>query len=154
MNRSLLLLQSKTLSPFIEDPHMATPGLASTRFVRTDLLHIVQENRSKHVEEFEDAHRKYKDALLVRLKEIAGDIGTLVGRVAKGDDIVKLRDELELRPNLIQPQSYAEQYDRAIRRISLSVDQFVTLTESEFEQLVLDNWNWKGDFMRTTSVYK
>ena len=38
--------------------------------------------------------------------------------------------------------------------LELSVDDVITLSETEFDQLVMDEWNWKQSFVATSSFYK
>lgn len=52
------------------------------------------------------------------------------------------------------PVDHTDDYERAREMYTMSIDDVIELTENEFDQLVLDNWGWKGEFLRTTSAYK
>ena len=51
------------------------------------------------------------------------------------------------------PKDNSDDYRRAIRMVEMTVDTIIELTEAQFDKLVMDNWNWKQDLIRTTSMY-
>ena len=53
-----------------------------------------------------------------------------------------------------KPVSYADSYTRAIRMLELSVDDVIELEQDVFNQLVLDEWNWKRNFILSNATYK
>ena len=104
-----------------------------------ELLGIVRENRDKHKKEFAQTYLDYRVVLLHTLEEM------LTG--AKEDD--QFHPEFQLR----QPENYLESYNCAIRMLELETRDIVELTEYEFQNLVLDNWEWKHRFSATSLGY-
>lgn len=52
------------------------------------------------------------------------------------------------------PKSYKENYEKAITAFSWETEDTVELDANEFEKYVLDNWEWKEDFLRKSNLYK
>lgn len=50
------------------------------------------------------------------------------------------------------PSSHEDDYINAIRRIQMSVYDTFSLSETEFQQYILNNWSWKRDFIQGFSV--
>jgi hypothetical protein len=116
------------------------------RFVkvnRDDLLIIVRKNLIKHIEDFKEAVSDYKEVVLKMSKdnlELA-----LAGTLEKIDEIKSIPRK---------PESYESSYTRAIRMLEMSVDEEIELEEDIFNQLVLDEWNWKSSFTVMNTMYK
>jgi hypothetical protein len=52
------------------------------------------------------------------------------------------------------PVNYADNYSRAIRMLELSVEDTIDVEEHIFNQLVLDEWGWKQQFVAQSAMYK
>lgn len=52
-----------------------------------------------------------------------------------------------------KPESYESDYDAVIQMMMMSVDENVELSNQEFKQYVMNEWNWKGGFDMLKSVY-
>lgn len=48
-----------------------------------------------------------------------------------------------------KPVSYENQYLTAIARVSMSIYDSFTLSETEFQSYVLNNWAWKDNFVKS-----
>lgn len=55
--------------------------------------------------------------------------------------------------NFPLPQDNSAEYSRAIRMVEMSVETIIELTEDQFDKLVMDNWHWKQDLIRTSAIY-
>lgn len=110
---------------------------------RLELLGIVRENATKHVATYEEAVEDYKKAVL----KIATD--NLV--LAQSSDLEKFT---KIKNNISPPVNYATSYTRAIRMLELSVEEVIEVEEDVFNQLVLDEWTWKNNFVATSAMYK
>ena len=53
-----------------------------------------------------------------------------------------------------RPISYEDSYTRAIRMLELSIEEVIEVEEDIFNQLVLDEWQWKHAFTATGALYK
>ncbi len=121
----------------------ARNAMRSVKVNKFELLGILASNRETHVTTYEEAVVDYKTAAL----KIAQDNLEL----AKTTDLDKI-SKMKAVPSA--PVSYADNYDRAIRMLQLSVDDVIELEEDIFNQLVLDEWNWKHQFTVSASLYK
>lgn len=110
---------------------------------RDELLGIVRQNKEKHINEFYDAVEDYKKAVVKIAEE-----NLELARSNNLEDIAKIKGI----PH--KPISYELSYTRAIRMLELSVDNEIELDENTFNQLVLDEWQWKQSFSTMNSTYK
>jgi hypothetical protein len=110
---------------------------------RQELLAIVKANKEKHIAEFTEAVSDFKEAVL----KISQDNLKL----AKTADLEKFKKIEDLPP---EPQSYENSYKRAIRMLELSVEDTIEVEEDVFNQLVLDEWNWKSMFSASNTMIK
>lgn len=115
----------------------------SVKMNRLDLLKIVKENATKHVADYDEAVEDYKIAVL---------------KIAKANLKLANTTELEqirkMRPVPQSPANYADNYSRAIRMLELSVEDTIDVEEHIFNQLVLDEWGWKQQFVAQSAMYK
>jgi hypothetical protein len=63
--------------------------------------------------------------------------------------------EINLYPlqELPKPESYAEQYDDAIARVSADTRGELELSDTQFTQWWQDKWGWSKHFAATNSLY-
>jgi hypothetical protein len=59
----------------------------------------------------------------------------------------------ELRIILSRPRDHTRDYDRAIRMLEMDTRDELTLDERTFGQYVMDQWQWKSDFLRMSNSY-
>lgn len=110
-----------------------------TTVEKIDLLKILRENRDKHRGVFEAALEGYRKAVIGRL---AGHIRELKdGRYPETKIIVPI------------PTDHTGDYDRTIKMLEMSIHPTYTLSDHEFGQFVMDDWDWKRQWMTTNSVY-
>ena len=110
---------------------------------RLKLLKIVRTNMDQHIKDFEEAVKDYKDSVLKLSKANL--------ELAETGDLAKIAKIAALPP---KPNSYEPSYKRAIRMLELSVDNEIEVEEDVFNQLVLDEWQWKHSFSTSNSLYK
>jgi len=114
--------------------------MKNVKIERVKLLGIVTENKQKHITEFAEAVVDYKTAVKKICTYNLSEIDA--GRI----------DKLKEVPD--QPTSYETSYSRAIRMLELSADEIIEVDELTFNQLVLDEWQWKHSFTASNSFYK
>ena len=51
------------------------------------------------------------------------------------------------------PKSYEHEYTKTIMKLKLSTADNIQLADGEFEQYVLNNWKWKGEFLGSNTSY-
>lgn len=115
----------------------------SVNMDREKLLEIVRENLVKHMAQYEEA---VVDYMALVLKITQHNV-----KVAKTGDMAEFKNFKSLPA---APVSYKDSYNRAIRMLELSVDTIIELEEHIFNQLVLDEWDWKHQFVGATMSYK
>lgn len=117
--------------------------MKSVKLNRKDLLKIVIENRAKHISAYNESVEDYKVAAV----KVAAEHVELA---ATGE----LSKIAKIRAMPAAPVSYEKEYDRAIRMLELSVEKEIEVEEDIFNQLVLDEWAWKHQFVASASLYK
>ncbi len=108
--------------------------------VRTeDLLTVLRENRAKHHKVFEAAWAGFqKEAERLFTEQL---------RLIKAG---KLR---RVYVSLPEPQDHTLDYDRAIRMMEMHQEPTIKLSEQDAQQLLLDDWNWKREWLTTSTSY-
>ncbi len=117
--------------------------MRSVKLNKKDLLKIVIENRSKHIAEYNQSVEDYKAAAV----KVAAEHVEL----AKTGELSKIA---KIKAMPAAPVSYEKEYGRAIRMLELSVEKDIEVEEDIFNQLVLDEWSWKNQFVASASLYK
>lgn len=117
--------------------------MKTVKLDRDELLSIVRENREKHIAEYHEAVADYKKAAIKLAKD-----NLALARTGRMDQLSQIKG----LPTA--PVSYENAYNRAIRMLELSVEEHIDLEEDVFNQLVLDEWNWKHIFTLTNATYK
>lgn len=117
--------------------------MRSVKINRVELLKIVQDNLKSHITQYEEAVEDYKMAVLKITNENV--------KLAKSGDLDKIA---KIRSIPSKPSSYTDNYNRAIRMLQLSVEDTIELEDAVFNQLVLDEWQWKNQFVASASMYK
>lgn len=118
--------------------------MQNIRMDKGELLGIVRQNMEKHVREFKEAQEDYKVAMVNLAKSNL--------KLAEDGDISRFKKNwLHM---LSEPTSYEKTYIRAERMLELSIDTTIELDESTFNQLVLDEWQWKDSFTASNISYK
>ena len=117
--------------------------MRNIKMLKTELLNIVRDNKKKHVQEYEEAIQDYKTGVLKVAEENL--------KRAKTGDLDSFK-KIEAQPPA--PLSYEKEYGRAIRQLELSIDTEIVIEEDIFNQLVLDEWDWKSHFSATNSFLK
>jgi hypothetical protein len=110
-----------------------------TTIEKQKLLNILTDNRTKHQTAFAEALEGYRKAAIAELE--------------KALEAARHGDFYFERLHLIRPLNYTGAYDRAIRMLELNIDNEIELEESQFENLVLDKWNWSRQFAATNKAY-
>ena len=116
-----------------------------TTTVRTaELLEVLKENREKHIAE-------YKSARKIWLKKAIKELRKVADRAEKSKSL----NSKSFNPlmELPKPVSYAKSYDTMIARLEAEVEETVELDDREFQAYWLDEWDWHGTFVGTTSLY-
>lgn len=106
---------------------------------REDLLSKVQTNRDAHRDLFIKAQVGYRAAVIAELDKM----------LSEARDNKPIRRSIQLP----EPMDRTQDYDRVIAMLKMSADDEVKLEAHEFDQYVLDNWNWKAMAAFTNNSY-
>jgi hypothetical protein len=110
---------------------------------REALLKIVKDNKEKHIKDFQESINDYKEAVLKITQENF--------KIAKTADLEKFKT-MKYVPTA--PTSHEDSYTKAISMLEHSIDDTLEIDEQLFNQLVLDEWNWKPGFVTASALYK
>jgi hypothetical protein len=113
--------------------------MENVRIDKSDLLKIIQENRAKHREVFEEAIEGYRKMAVAELERS-------IAAAKAGQQFARML-------SLPEPVDQTKEYDRAIRMLSLSLDSAIVLDEQTFANLVMDEWHWTKHWTGSNSLY-
>lgn len=117
---------------------------------REDLLKKVKENRVTHIKEYREAVEGYKSAAIAELAKGMIQLKKQVDDLETGE-MIRLST---VSFNLAVPQDHTKDYDQVIAMLEMSVDDTLTIRSDEFACFVMDDWDWKQDFLNTSMLYK
>ena len=106
---------------------------------KADLLKRIQENKQKHILDYEEAVSAYR-------KEAKRQLVAQKRALDKGD--------LNIRINLITPIDKRDEYDRISEIFIWEIKEEVELTQGEFNEYVLDDNDWAVASRLQNSIYK
>lgn len=117
--------------------------MRNVKIEKSRLLETIKDNLEKHIELYNESVEDYK-ALVLK-------IYTNNLKIAKTGNLDKF-SEMKNRP--VAPESHEAEYKRAIKMLEFEVDEIVEIDETTFNQLVLDEWSWKENFVSSSAFYK
>ena len=106
---------------------------------KNELLEKIRANRAAHRQIFEEALEGYRQRAIRILDEQIKDL-----RDGKTPQIIF---------GLDRPQDHTRDYDRVIMRLDMHQGSVFLLSEQDFAQYVLDDWNWKRQWAVSNSGY-
>lgn len=106
---------------------------------KAELISTLEANRTKHRQIFEEACEGYQKAVIKELE-------TQLKRARAG-----IRQTMQII--IPAPIDQTKEYDRAIAMLKMSVDKEVELSERDFQCYVLDDWDWKMNFLASSRHY-
>lgn len=127
------------LNPF--DPFKDLPMINFESNVKTaELLNIVKSNYTRH-------KKIYKEAVEGFLVDARKKIGKELEQLKDNDGT----QTVSLIINA--PRNHNDTYETAIKMLELTTDEEVVLGYSDFNNLVMDKWNWQHSFLLSNSMY-
>lgn len=103
------------------------------------LLTILKENRAKHIEKYEIAKKKFREAVVAKLEEhlLLAETGM----------------KIHLHVQLSEPTLHVEEYDNVIGLLELCKDEEIEINWQDYKSYVKDEWNWSSQFVTSTAAY-
>lgn len=108
-------------------------------FEKKELVSIVEDNRKEHRKIFEQAVKGYR-------KKVTKELEDHIERIKNGDLVY-------VSVHYPQPADHTRDYDRLLKMLDMTKDDKIPLSETQFAQYVLDDWDWKRQFLTTNSSY-
>lgn len=106
---------------------------------RKELLAKVIKNRDAHREIFLKAQVGYRAAVVTELDKMLEE--------------ARQNKPIRRQISLIEPSDNTEDYNRVIAMLEMSTEEKIELQSHEFDQYVLDNWQWKAMAMFANNSY-
>lgn len=105
---------------------------------RLKLIETLKTNKETHVNTYKDSLKGYKVEL--------------VKHAESNLERAKAGKHPEHFPHR-RPSNYEPQYTRAIKMLEMSEEKTVRLTAVDFARFVEDDWDWKEEFVATSTLY-
>jgi hypothetical protein len=115
-----------------------------------ELLEKVKANREKHIKEYEEAVAGYKEAATEAVEKAMAKLKKQIEDLQEGEvlHLAAVVFDLEV------PQNHEKDYDQVILMLEMSVDEELSIKADEFACYVMDDWDWKADFLKMSDTYK
>lgn len=101
------------------------------------------ENREAHRALYEKAVEGY----LVEARKQVVDLLAKIDNRADGDALPSVSLWLT------EPENHTSDYDQVISMLDMTIHDEVELSNSEFKQYVMDDWNWKANWTASNAGY-
>ncbi len=114
-------------------------SLDTLTFQKDKVLTALKENREKHLGIVQEAQLGFREKWEEKLVKALRD----------------LRDGKKVPPtvSLHVPESHVDDFDRVICMLGMSREEQITLTQSEFQSFVMNEWSWAQGFLISNSAY-
>ena len=119
-----------------------TANAQQMNFKTADLIAKLESNRQQHVTEYYEAVKGYKEKIEETLSEALAKF--------KADPTIYDKNFIVTLPT---PVSYEKEYTTIIEMLTFCTDETIMLDRGNFQNFVLDEWNWKNSFASTAGVY-
>lgn len=126
-------------------------AMKSVKIEQKKLLEVLKENRSKHESDFNKSVDGYEKEI-IEVSEKNVKLAKKVASLVKEGSLTEA-SQIRFEPLPQRPKSYLDHYNRAIRMVELSADEIIELESEVFNQLVMDEWNWKLSFVTSNQKY-
>lgn len=106
---------------------------------KTRVLGEIRKNRSQHRKIFEEAIEGYRKQMI---EELEARIYAL-----------KAGRSVEHHFRFVVPEDHTKDYDRVIQMLEMEVNEEIELDERSFACYVMDDWDWRRDFISNATSY-
>lgn len=106
---------------------------------KDELLEVLRENRSKHRAIVEEAWEGYIEHTKTMLAE----------QVALARKGVRRNYSIQIT----MPVDHTREYDLAIRMLEMEIEPNVEIDAHQFQQYVMDEWEWARQFTASNMTY-
>jgi hypothetical protein len=125
--------------------------MKNVQIKRDELLAKLRENRDKHIADFNSARVKFYEKRSAAIQELSqADRDNTNQDILAVKRITPLVSKLAAMP---KPTSYENSYNRAISMLEREQRDVLEITDAEFAQYYLDDWQWRGQYAASTAGY-
>ncbi len=103
------------------------------------LLAILQKNRDAHHAIFLEAQKGFRK--------------TVIQELEKRLELARAGKRVDQYLRLPEPVDRTRDYDRVISMLKMDLTDTVELSETDYSQYVMDDWEWKREFLGTNQAY-
>lgn len=111
----------------------------SVKVSSVQLLEIVKKNRSGHRAIFLEAQVGFR-------KRVIDELERLLAQARDGKKVLGY-------VNVPAPSDHTKDYDLVVSMLEMSLDATVEITSRDYSRFVLDDWDWKREFLVSNSGY-
>lgn len=111
-------------------------------FKKMDVLKMLTDNRKNHIEIIKEAQIGYREVVQKTLEHAL--------------ELVKLGKQFNpysLFHKLNVPENHVDDYDRTIEMLQMCTNDFIDMTDDQFQCYMRDKWDWMGNFLLSNSSY-
>lgn len=103
------------------------------------LINVLKANKEEHLHKYKEAYEEYKQQMILLLEE----------------QIEKTKNDIlpQRYIGLPHPENHKQDYDRILSMLDMDINDTFDLNEDQYSKYVLDNWDWKRDWMDTVTSY-
>lgn len=105
---------------------------------KAKLIATLKQNRERHISVFRAAQDTYRKLAIEKLS-------AALKAAESGEEITF--------PQLMKPRSFANEYDKAIGLLEMSLSDTTEITGTDYERFILDRWGWSNNFKMSNSSY-
>jgi anion-transporting ArsA/GET3 family ATPase len=120
---------------------------------KKELLEKIVENRTKHIQEYNEVVKEYQVTAQLVLEEKFKEVEKEFYRLAKEVAEKPIPITAEVNVSLTPPISHEKEYNEIIMLFQMEINENVELDSNEFSQYVMDNWKWQQDLKNTRTFY-
>jgi hypothetical protein len=114
-------------------------GESKVTIKKDELLTAIKANLEQHKKDYDEALIGFRAAAIEAMQ--------------KNLERAQSGGEVKLGIALTIPVEHTKDYDRVIRILTMSTANEIMISESQFTQYVMDDWNWKAAFVGSTAAY-
>lgn len=114
------------------------------------VLELLKDHKEKHIQEFSEQMQGWKKAM----EQFAVELSEWKDSIS--DDIFAQSDKDTRKQRPVEPQrpiSFVKDYDKLIELVEHHVGDKVEIEQYEFDQIVKDEFGWKGQFLSNSALY-
>jgi len=110
------------------------------RLKKDQLLKILHNNREIHAQQYTDA--------------VEGFYATVREKLGELHSRLESKELVAYHMNEVPPESHVKDYDRAIKKLEMTLDTEIELADHEFAQYVENTgWDWSHHWQMSNSKY-